>query len=41
LLDFERIKKLLKKPFILDTKNLLDGARLRAMGFQYVGVGRS
>jgi hypothetical protein len=25
---------------IVDTKNLLDSARLRAMGFQYVGVGR-
>jgi UDPglucose 6-dehydrogenase len=41
LLDFDRIKKLLKHPVILDTKNLLDGARLRSMGFQYVGVGRS
>lgn len=41
LLDFDRIKKLLKHPVILDTKNLLDGARLRAMGYQYVGVGRS
>jgi UDPglucose 6-dehydrogenase len=41
LLDFDRIKKLLKHPLILDTKNLLDGARLRAMGYQYVGVGRS
>ncbi|HEX6505718.1 MAG TPA: nucleotide sugar dehydrogenase [Terriglobales bacterium] len=41
LLDFDRIKKLLKHPVILDTKNLLDGARLRAMGYQYVGIGRS
>ncbi len=41
LLDFDRIKKLLKRPVILDTKNLLDGARLRAMGYQYVGVGRA
>jgi UDPglucose 6-dehydrogenase len=39
-LDFERIKHLLKKPIIVDTKNLLDSVRLRAMGFEYVGVGR-
>jgi UDPglucose 6-dehydrogenase len=39
-LDFDRIKRLLKKPLIVDTKNLLDSTRLRAMGFEYVGVGR-
>lgn len=39
-LDFDRIKRLLKKPVIVDTKNLLDSQRLRAMGFDYVGVGR-
>jgi UDPglucose 6-dehydrogenase len=40
-LDFEKIKHLLKRPIIVDTKNLLDSVRLRAMGFQYVGVGRN
>ena len=39
-LDFDRIKHLLKKPIIVDTKNLLDSSRLRALGFEYVGVGR-
>jgi UDPglucose 6-dehydrogenase len=39
-LDFEKIKRLLRKPVIVDTKNLLDAVRLRSMGFQYVGVGR-
>jgi UDPglucose 6-dehydrogenase len=39
-LDFARIKHLLKRPLIVDTKNLLDSVRLRALGFQYVGVGR-
>lgn len=39
-LDFDRIKHLLKKPVIVDTKNLLDSTRLRAMGYEYVGVGR-
>lgn len=40
-LDFDKIKHLLRRPVIFDTKNLLDSVRLRAMGFQYVGVGRS
>jgi UDPglucose 6-dehydrogenase len=40
-LDFSRIKRLLKKPIIVDTKNLLDGPELQQMGFHYVGVGRS
>ncbi len=39
-LDFDRIKHLLKRPLIVDTKNLLDSVRLRSMGFEYVGVGR-
>jgi len=39
-LDFAKIKHLLKRPIIVDTKNLLDASRLRSMGFQYVGVGR-
>jgi UDPglucose 6-dehydrogenase len=39
-LDFNRIKQTLRRPFIVDTKNLLDSVRLRAMGFEYVGVGR-
>src|SRR5437868_7136422 len=39
-LDFARIKHLLKRPVIIDTKNLLDGPRLRTMGYNYVGIGR-
>ncbi len=39
-LDFAKIKHLVKRPIIFDTKNLLDSTRLRAMGFQYMGVGR-
>ncbi len=39
-LDFDRIKNLLKKPVIVDTKNILDSTRLRALGFEYVGIGR-
>ena len=40
-LDFERIKRLLRRPIVIDTKNLLDGARMRSIGFQYVGMGRN
>src|SRR4051794_39231028 len=39
-LDFAKIKNLLRRPLIVDTKNILDSVRLRAMGFEYVGVGR-
>jgi UDPglucose 6-dehydrogenase len=39
-LDFDKIKRLLRKPIIVDTKNLLDGTRLRSMGYKYAGVGR-
>ncbi len=39
-LDFDRIKHLLKRPIIVDTKNLLYSVRLRAMGFEYAGIGR-
>jgi len=39
-LDFARIKQLLRRPLIIDTKNLLDSTRLRSMGFEYVGIGR-
>ena len=36
-----RVRRLLKQPIIVDTKNLLDPDRLRTMGFQYVGMGRA
>ena len=39
-LDFVRMKTLLRRPLIVDTKNLLDCERLRGMGFEYMGIGR-
>jgi UDPglucose 6-dehydrogenase len=39
-LDFSKIRHLVKRPIIVDTKNLLDSSRLRALGFQILGVGR-
>lgn len=40
-LDFPRIKKSVRRAVIVDTKNLLDGPRMRSMGFDYVGMGRA
>jgi UDPglucose 6-dehydrogenase len=39
-LDFDRIKKLMKKPIILDTQNMLDPMQMRSHGFGYAGIGR-
>ncbi|HTD23903.1 MAG TPA: UDP binding domain-containing protein, partial [Terriglobales bacterium] len=40
-LDFDKIKRLVRQPIIIDTKNLLDSTRMRTIGFQYVGIGRA
>ena len=39
-LDFGKIKALLRRHLIVDTNNSLDDVRLRALGFDNVGVGR-
>lgn len=39
-LDFDRIRKLMRKPVIMDGRNLWDADKLQALGFQYFGVGR-
>jgi UDPglucose 6-dehydrogenase len=39
-LDFDLIKATMKKPVIIDGKNLLDSQQLIDMGFIYSGVGR-
>ena len=38
--DFELIKATLSHPVIFDGRNLYDPARLKAMGFDYFGIGR-
>jgi UDPglucose 6-dehydrogenase len=38
--DFERIRSLLRRPFIVDGRNLYEPDRLRALGFEYLAVGR-
>ncbi|HLW54027.1 MAG TPA: nucleotide sugar dehydrogenase [Candidatus Angelobacter sp.] len=40
-LDFDRIRRIIKRPLVVDTKNLLDGPRMKALGFEYFGVGRA
>jgi UDPglucose 6-dehydrogenase len=39
-LDFSKIKKLLKRPFIIDGRNIYEPQRLKKLGFNYVGMGR-
>ncbi len=39
-LDLERVKKLLNAPKIADLRNVYEPKEMRAMGFEYVGVGR-
>lgn len=38
-LDYRRIKELMASPCILDARNLLNGGRLRRLGFEYIGIG--
>lgn len=40
-LNWKRIKNLLKKPIIVDGRNLLDPIKMKKLGFRYVGVGRN
>jgi len=39
-LDLLEIKRLLKKPVVIDGRNVFDPAHMKALGFSYVGVGR-
>jgi len=40
-LDFKRIRKLMKRPLILDGRNLYNPADMKRLGFEYHSVGRS
>ncbi|MDQ7822737.1 MAG: UDP-glucose/GDP-mannose dehydrogenase family protein [Candidatus Eremiobacteraeota bacterium] len=39
-LDFARLKEVMKRPLIVDGRNIYDAARMRALGFNYTGIGR-
>ena len=38
--DFDRLKKLLSQPILIDGRNQWDRARLEGMGFRYAAIGR-
>jgi UDPglucose 6-dehydrogenase len=40
-LDIERIRTLLRKPVVVDLRNLYDPKRMRDQGFEYFSVGRA
>lgn len=39
-LDFKKLKKLLRRPLLVDGRNIYDPAQLKKAGFTYVAVGR-
>lgn len=39
-LDMEKVRSLLKSPKIADLRNIYEPSEIRALGFEYVGVGR-
>jgi UDPglucose 6-dehydrogenase len=38
--DFERVLKLLRRPLLVDGRNLYDPERMKVLGFDYHGIGR-
>ena len=41
MLDFDRLKSMLRRPVVADLRNVYDPGPMRAAGFEYVCVGRS
>lgn len=39
-MDMEKIKKLMKAPNLIDARNIYDTRKMKALGFNYKGVGR-
>jgi UDPglucose 6-dehydrogenase len=39
--DFQRVKQALKRPVLIDGRNLYDPDRMRALGFTYDSIGRA
>jgi len=40
VLDLPRMKSLMRRPIIVDARNLYEPARLREAGFRYASIGR-
>jgi UDPglucose 6-dehydrogenase len=38
--DFTRLKQVLRRPLIIDGRNLWEPARMAQLGFTYHGIGR-
>lgn len=38
--DFERMRRTLRRPVVIDGRNLYEPARMRGLGFHYAGIGR-
>jgi UDPglucose 6-dehydrogenase len=38
--DFERVRKLVRRPLLVDGRNLYDPDRMATLGFEYHGIGR-
>jgi len=39
-IDWQRVKRVMKHPAVLDGRNIYDGEKLRRLGFKYSGMGR-
>ena len=39
-LDLTQVKALMRRPLMLDGRNLFDREKMRSMGFEYLGIGR-
>jgi UDPglucose 6-dehydrogenase len=39
-LDLTRVKTLMRRPLMLDGRNMFDREKMRSMGFEYLGIGR-
>jgi len=40
-LDLERLKRMMRRPLLLDLRNVDEPERTKVVGFEYYGVGRS
>jgi UDPglucose 6-dehydrogenase len=38
--DFKKMKSLMRRPLIFDGRNIYNPKTVKALGFEYVGVGR-